>query len=101
MRDLLPDLHASRRLRLQRDRALEEAHGVPHLVPADGERRGLPQPDNCSFTKADDLAVRIRPGQVDVLGPHGLRVVMGEQRGVLVPALAHALEPAREPRVQA
>jgi hypothetical protein len=101
VRDLPPDLQSSRRLRFQRDRALQEAHSVPHLVTADGERRSLTQPDNCSFTQAVDLAVHIRPGQVDVLRPHGLRVMMGEQGGVLVPALAQALEPAREARVQA
>jgi len=47
-----------------------------------------------------NLLVRTGPGEVDVLGTHGLRVVVGQQRGVLVLGAAAPLEPLGEAGVE-
>ena len=42
----------------------------------------------------------VTPDEVRVRGPHGFRVMVGEQRCVFVPRAAAALEPRREVGVQ-
>ena len=42
----------------------------------------------------------VTPDEVRVRGPHGFRVMVGEQRCIFVPPAAAALEPPRELGVQ-
>src|SRR5439155_24829782 len=59
-----------------------------------------PEPDDGLGTQVFELRARVGPRDVGVLGSHGFRKVVCEQRGMLVTALAHPFDPRAELGVQ-
>src|SRR6266511_4023261 len=99
--DLSPEVGTNLSLGGEPDRALEQRDAVVDLVAGDRELAGATQPRDRLLAEPLELGVVACPGEVGVLGPHGLRVVVTEEGGELVTRLADAFQPRGEGRVQA
>ena len=98
--DLLPELRPHRRARLELDRPMEQGQRLLDVVPTHRQGRGPAQPDAGSLLDAAELRILGPPGQVHVLRPDGLGVMMGEERRVLVASVPGQLEPRAEARMK-
>src|SRR5439155_16095108 len=85
---------------LELERPVQEREGLVDLVASDSERSRPPRPFHRLRAQALSLVLPAGPGQVDVLGSDSLRVVVREQRGMLVVTLAARLEPAGKRSVE-
>src|SRR5437773_4137778 len=98
--ELAPDLAALALAGTQLERAVQEADSLVELVASDCECSRATKPRERLAAQPFELCRLAGPGEVGVLGPGRLGVVVGEQRSMLVTALAEALEPARERGVE-
>jgi hypothetical protein len=78
---------------------VEQRKRLLDLVPADRELGRPTQPHPGSLAQPVELLL-ITPGEVCILRSDRLRVVMSEQRCVLVPTLSRSREPVREARME-
>ena len=85
---------------LQVGGTLEEGDSVLDLVARDRGLRCSAEPEAGFRLQALQLFARVRPGDVDIIGPHCLGVVMREQRGMLVAPRAHPFDPFAELSMQ-
>ena len=101
MGDLLPDL-APARTGSSRARPPDGAEPAPpDLVAAHGQGRGAAQPRRRPARRGGRARVVLGPpGEVDVLRPHRLGVVVGQERRVLVAPVPRQLEPRGEARMK-
>ena len=98
--DLVPETPLRCRILFQTDGAVEEGEPFVDLVAADGELGRALGPGERLRTQLLGLGLLTLPGEVEVLWPHRLCVVVRQQSGVFVVAFAASLEPFRERRVQ-
>src|SRR5918994_1589870 len=75
----------------QRERALEERERLAHLVATRRKLGGAAQPRDPLALEPRKLIAGAGPGEVGVLAPDGLGVVVGKERGVLVAPFADPL----------
>ena len=100
MGDFLPELALHGRARLQVHRPMKQSQPLRDLVAAHRQGRGAAQPHDGPLAEAAELGVLGLPGEVDVLRPHRLGVVVGQERRVLVAPLPRQLEPPGEARMK-
>ena len=93
-----PEAQLRARLGPQLERAVQHRERVLELVPADRELGSPAEPVDGLRAQPLQLGVVARPGQVGVLGPCGLGVVVCEQSRVLVAAVARPAPARRRTR---
>ena len=80
--------------------AVEEGQTLVDLKAADGELGGAAKPRQRAFSQLYQLLLASDPHQISLIRPNGLRIVMRQERRVLIAPLTHALKPARKCAVQ-
>ena len=94
MADRLPELRLPPRIGLEPERLVKQGQPVVDLVAADGQVCGSPRPGDRPGTQPLDVLLAARPGKIEVIRADRLRIVVREQRRVLVAPLSPAFEPA-------
>ena len=79
---------------------MEVEQALVDVIPSHRQVSRAPQPEDRLSAQVLELCRIICPGKVGVLGPCRFRVVVGQQRRVLVATPAEALEPGSEGRVE-
>ena len=96
-----PEAQLYARLGTQLERAVQHHKRLLELVPPDRELGSKAEPGDRLRAKPLQLGLVAGPGQVGVLGPCGLRVVVCEQSRVLAAAVPDPLQPGGERGVEA
>jgi hypothetical protein len=98
--DLAPEGRPETHVGRQVDGTSQEPEALVDVVAPDGELRRAAQPVDGLFAQRLELFLRAGPGEIGVLRPRRLGVVVPEERRQVVAAVAEALEPPRELGVQ-